>query len=83
MQVAQERALAGYRQDLERIEGAKRRNKMISKYHMVRFFGRLLFSFCGSSFIDIEEGEGGGGGGGEKHIINVETCFTHKLHRVD
>lgn len=45
VQVTQERALAGYRQDLERIESAKRRNKMISKYHMVRFFGRLFFVF--------------------------------------
>ena len=42
VQVVQERALAGYRQDLERIESAKRRKQMISKYHMVRFFGRFL-----------------------------------------
>ena len=51
VQVAQERALAGYRQDLERIESAKRRNKMISKYHMVRFFGR--FSFFVSLFFAL------------------------------
>ena len=61
MQVAQERALAGYRQDLERIEGAKRRNKMISKYHMVRFFGWFFFFFPLRFFvIDVEE-EGVGG----------------------
>lgn len=34
-----ERALAGYKQDLETVEEGKRRSKMIKKYHMVRFFG--------------------------------------------
>jgi hypothetical protein len=42
VQVVQERALAGYRQALEQIEHEKRRKQMIRKYHMVRFFGRLL-----------------------------------------
>lgn len=46
VQVVQERALAGYRQELKRIESAKRRKQMISKYHMVRFFGwSARFSF--------------------------------------
>jgi hypothetical protein len=35
-----ERALAAYQQELADAEGEKIRNKMIKKYHMVRFFGR-------------------------------------------
>ncbi len=34
-----ERALAGYKQDLEAVEEGKRKSKLISRYHMVRFFG--------------------------------------------
>lgn len=45
VQVVQERALAGYRQALEQMESGKRRKQMISKYHMVRFFGRSCYSF--------------------------------------
>ena len=39
VRIEKERALAGYRQDLEQAETEKRRQQMISKYHMVRFFG--------------------------------------------
>ncbi|KAL9001893.1 MAG: hypothetical protein Q9188_005153 [Gyalolechia gomerana] len=35
-----ERALAGYRQDLEKAQYEKERKRMIKKYHMVRFFER-------------------------------------------
>ena len=38
--VEKERALAGYKQDLESALKAKRRQHMIQKYHMVRFFER-------------------------------------------
>lgn len=43
VQVLQERALAGYRQALEQIEGEKRKSQMIGKYHMVRFFGGFRY----------------------------------------
>lgn len=36
-----ERALQAYQQELLDAEAEKLRNKMISKYHMVRFFGML------------------------------------------
>ena len=39
VRVEKERALAGYRADLEKTNDAKKRNDMISRYHMVRFFG--------------------------------------------
>lgn len=37
-----ERALAGYEQDLQQAQAEKRKQQMISKYHMVRFFGQWL-----------------------------------------
>ena len=40
IRVEKERALAGYRQDLEKSEYEKRKQTMIKKYHMVRFFER-------------------------------------------
>ena len=40
IRVEKERALAGYRQDLENSEYEKRKQTMIKKYHMVRFFER-------------------------------------------
>ncbi len=40
VRIEQERALAGYKQDLEAVEEGKSRAKMIKRYHMVRFFGR-------------------------------------------
>jgi hypothetical protein len=35
-----ERALAAYQQELESAQAEKTRQKMIKKYHMVRFFGK-------------------------------------------
>ena len=40
VRVEKERALAGYKQDLEKSEHEKRTQQMIKKYHMVRFFGQ-------------------------------------------
>lgn len=39
VRIEKERALAGYRQDLEDAELEKRKQSIISRYHMVRFFG--------------------------------------------
>jgi hypothetical protein len=39
IRVEKERALAGYKLDLESAETEKRKQQMIKKYHMVRFFG--------------------------------------------
>jgi predicted nucleic acid-binding Zn-ribbon protein len=49
VRIEDERALAAYQQELVAAEEESVRQKMIKKYHMVRFFGRyLLFIF--SSF---------------------------------
>ena len=40
VRVEKERALAGYKQDVESLAQEKLRSKMISKYHKVRFFER-------------------------------------------
>jgi hypothetical protein len=43
VRIEKERALAGYQGDLEKSKstvGSKRRNDIISRYHMVRFFGK-------------------------------------------
>jgi hypothetical protein len=37
-----ERALAAYEQELAAADAEKTRQKMIKKYHMVRFFGRII-----------------------------------------
>ena len=42
VRIEKERALAGHRQDLAEAEAEKRRQHMIGKYHMVRFFGQSL-----------------------------------------
>lgn len=42
VRIEKERALLGYRQDLEQATLKKRRQLMIKKYHMVRFFGQYL-----------------------------------------
>ena len=39
VRIEKERALAGYKQDVEKIHDEKRKNELIKKYHMVRFFG--------------------------------------------
>ena len=45
VRVEKERELAGYRQDLDRALEEKRKQQMIKKYHMVRFFGRTLSNY--------------------------------------
>ncbi|KAL8694805.1 MAG: hypothetical protein Q9224_003498 [Gallowayella concinna] len=40
VRIEKERALAGYKQDLETAQHEKERQRMIKKYHMVRFFER-------------------------------------------
>ena len=42
VRVEKERALAGYKLDLEKTEHEKKKQRMIKKYHMVRFFGQSL-----------------------------------------
>lgn len=44
IRIEKERALAGYKTDLENAEKEKRKQQMIKKYHMVRFFGQSLFA---------------------------------------
>ena len=44
VRVEKERALAGYRADFEKAKasvGPRKRNDIVSRYHMVRFFGML------------------------------------------
>jgi len=45
VRVEDERALAAYQQELAVAEAEKVRQKMIKKYHMVRFFGTAVLSF--------------------------------------
>lgn len=45
VRIEDERALAAYQQELAAAEAEKIRQKMIKKYHMVRFFGMLHRSF--------------------------------------
>ena len=45
VRIEKERALAGYKQDAEKILDDRRRNELIKKYHMVRFFGKLPLAF--------------------------------------
>ena len=42
VRIEKERALAGYKVDLEKAEEEKRKQDMIKRYHMVRFFGRFF-----------------------------------------
>ncbi|KAL8843946.1 MAG: hypothetical protein Q9176_001641 [Flavoplaca citrina] len=42
VRIEKERALAGYKQDLEKAQHEKERQRMIKKYHMVRFFGQSV-----------------------------------------
>ena len=43
VQIEKERALAGYRHDIEQANKMKRKKQLIKKYHMVRFFGLSEF----------------------------------------
>lgn len=40
VRIEKERAAAGYRLDLDKAETERRKQQMIKKYHMVRFFGQ-------------------------------------------
>lgn len=42
VRVEKERALAGYRKDLENAEKEKQKQLLIKRYHMVRFFGESV-----------------------------------------
>jgi hypothetical protein len=42
VRIESERALAAYQQELASAQAEKIRQKMIKKYHMVRFFGRFM-----------------------------------------
>jgi hypothetical protein len=42
VRIEDERALAAYHQELASAQAEKTRQKMIKKYHMVRFFGKSL-----------------------------------------
>lgn len=44
-----ERALAAYQQEHADAEAEKIRQRMIKKYHMVRFFGTLVLHMAGKS----------------------------------
>ncbi len=45
VRIEDERALATYQQELASAQAEKTRQKMIKKYHMVRFFGKS-FNLC-------------------------------------
>lgn len=49
VRIEKERALAGYRQDLEKAQNEKERQRMIKKYHMVRFFGWFCILFLNTN----------------------------------
>jgi hypothetical protein len=48
LRIEDERALATYQQELASAQAEKTRQKMIKKYHMVRFFGKPLKVWIGS-----------------------------------
>lgn len=58
VRVEDERALAGYEQELAAAEAEKIRQKMITKYHMVRFFGKKQPGFLGSATNSLRTEEG-------------------------
>ena len=41
VRIEKERALTGYKSELEKLDEEKRRKDIIGKYHMVRFFGKF------------------------------------------
>ncbi|KAI9795167.1 MAG: 18S rRNA maturation protein [Peltula sp. TS41687] len=54
-----ERARAGYEQDLAVANAEKRRQKLIGRYHKIRFFGMYVFvMFTGKSHEEEEEEQG-------------------------
>ena len=73
VQIAQERALAGYRQALKDFEKERRKRRLIGKYHMVRFFGELdsdMFSHSGCLHIYMENKK-------------AKFCWSLSLHITD
>src|SRR4051794_18220088 len=46
VRIEDERALKVYQQELAAAEAEKLRQKMIKKYHMVRFFGKPYLNLC-------------------------------------
>jgi hypothetical protein len=52
-----ERALAAYQQELNAADEEKTRQRMIKKYHMVRFFGKFGSSKSLLTFINIRHRE--------------------------
>lgn len=42
VRIEKERALVGYKQDVEKIHEDRRKNELVKRYHMVRFFGGLF-----------------------------------------
>lgn len=46
VRVENERALAAYEEELVTATGTKLRQKMIRRYHMVRFFGMQFLRYC-------------------------------------
>lgn len=48
VRIEKERALAGYKQDVDQIHQDRRRNQTIKKYHMVRFFGGSFLALAES-----------------------------------
>ena len=53
VRIEKERALAGYKQDVEKIHQDKRRNELIKKYHMVRFFGESFWALAKLRWISV------------------------------
>lgn len=59
VRVEDERALAAYEDELIAAEAEKVRQKMIKKYHMVRFFGTYILALAISSYLYVcREAEG-------------------------
>lgn len=44
VRIEKERALAGYKQDVEKVHEDKRKHELIKRYHMVRFFGESFLA---------------------------------------
>lgn len=44
VRIEKERALAGYKQDVEKVQEDKRKHELIKRYHMVRFFGESFLA---------------------------------------
>ena len=92
IRIEKERALAGYKQDLEQAIAEKKRNEMIGKYHMVRFFERRKAEralkkararLSSAGLRGDDDGNGDGIGAGERddlikqvHVAEVDVNYT-------